>query len=580
MRVTMVIPTYWSRSKEIGWKEGDAIYDHPTPIDEDGTLQRTLESMKILDNKNFKLVLLLCPTNEEILPQALDKVKNIVIKSEIEKEIETYIFTPNELHEMQKLQKKKFNQDSLELVKIKGYSSVRNACLFSAHVLAADLCVLIDDDEVFENRKWIDMSKEHINKRMYGRTVYGIAGYYLNKKDEFYDDVTMKPWMTYWDRFGSKTKAFDKIIACEPRIKITPFAFGGAMAIHKNMFKIVPFDPNVTRGEDIDYLINAKMFGFDFFLDNKLSIKHLPPKKSHPIWKRFREDIYRFLYEKSKLDNQYEVSNMSYVTASHFSPYPGDFLEDDLEDKIFKANVMLALDYISQNDLEGCKETVENIYLSKYEAVPKYDTFTEYRKVQKSWEIVISFVSRNRRELRAIMEKGNLSSIEQKLFEQKRVRIKSEDIVRLLSEMEEFKNFTKEEFKLLEPFIKIRFYEKNQFIFKEGGKDSKLYIILRGCVRIIRYTEEREEILIANICTRGILGETAIVNDRYFVYAIADETVELLMIEQKDIENLIEEHPVLGNKLLRMLLEKLYFKLSNNNDLLQKTLNQNTQIND
>ena len=580
MRVTMVIPTYWSRSKEIGWKEGDAIYDHPTPIDEDGTLQRTLESMKILDNKNFKLVLLLCPTNEEILPQALDKVKNIVIKSEIEKEIETYIFTPNELHEMQKLQKKKFNQDSLELVKIKGYSSVRNACLFSAHVLAADLCVLIDDDEVFENRKWIDMSKEHINKRMYGRTVYGIAGYYLNKKDEFYDDVTMKPWMTYWDRFGSKTKAFDKIIACEPRIKITPFAFGGAMAIHKNMFKIVPFDPNVTRGEDIDYLINAKMFGFDFFLDNKLSIKHLPPKKSHPIWKRFREDIYRFLYEKSKLDNQYEVSNMSYVTASHFSPYPGDFLEDDLEDKIFKANVMLALDYISQNDLEGCKETVENIYLSKYEAVPKYDTFTEYRKIQKSWETVISFVSRNRRELRAIMEKGNLSSIEQKLFEQKRVRIKSEDIVRLLSEMEEFKNFTKEEFKLLEPFIKIRFYEKNQFIFKEGGKDSKLYIILRGCVRIIRYTEEREEILIANICTRGILGETAIVNDRYFVYAIADETVELLMVEQKDIENLIEKHPVLGNKLLRMLLEKLYFKLSNNNDLLQKTLNQNTQIND
>jgi uncharacterized protein YneF (UPF0154 family) len=52
------------------------------------------------------------------------------------------------------------------------------------------------------------------------------------------------------------------------------------------------------------------------------------------------------------------------------------------------------------------------------------------------------------------------------------------------------------------------------------------------------------------------------------------------MIEQKDIENLIEEHPILGNKLLRMLLEKLYFKLSNNNDLLQKTLNQNTQIND
>ncbi len=149
------------------------------------------------------------------------------------------------------------------------------------------------------------------------------------------------------------------------------------------MFQIVPFDPHVTRGEDIDYLMNAKMFGFDFFLDNKLSIKHLPPKKNHPIWKRFREDIYRFLYEQTKIRSQYEVNNMNRVTPEDFEPYPGDFLKEDLEDKIYKTNVLLGLEYLSNGDVEACRESIKNIYLSKYEAIPKDDPFTNYRKTQK-----------------------------------------------------------------------------------------------------------------------------------------------------------------------------------------------------
>ncbi|GAH92656.1 unnamed protein product, partial [marine sediment metagenome] len=31
MRTVVVIPTYWERKKEIGFKEGDIVYDHATP---------------------------------------------------------------------------------------------------------------------------------------------------------------------------------------------------------------------------------------------------------------------------------------------------------------------------------------------------------------------------------------------------------------------------------------------------------------------------------------------------------------------------------------------------------------------
>lgn len=51
MKTAMVIPTYWGRESSIGWKEGDAVYDHPTPLDREGTLARAIESIKILNEK-------------------------------------------------------------------------------------------------------------------------------------------------------------------------------------------------------------------------------------------------------------------------------------------------------------------------------------------------------------------------------------------------------------------------------------------------------------------------------------------------------------------------------------------------
>lgn len=67
------------------------------------------------------------------------------------------------------------------------------------------------------------MASQYIGGRLYGKTIDGVAGYYLNKYGNYYDDVDIEPWMTYWDRFGFKGKAFDKIIGQEPRIKLTPF---------------------------------------------------------------------------------------------------------------------------------------------------------------------------------------------------------------------------------------------------------------------------------------------------------------------------------------------------------------------
>nr|QNO53322.1 hypothetical protein AFNPGKIM_00018 [Methanosarcinales archaeon ANME-1 ERB6] len=66
MKVTMVIPSYWARESEVDWKEGDAIYDHPTPLDSEGTLLRAIQSIENLEDKDFQLVILAVATAEDI----------------------------------------------------------------------------------------------------------------------------------------------------------------------------------------------------------------------------------------------------------------------------------------------------------------------------------------------------------------------------------------------------------------------------------------------------------------------------------------------------------------------------------
>jgi len=66
VRATIVIPSYWGRSSGESFNKNDAVYDHPTPLDFEGTLGRALESIRVLTNRDFNLVVLACATSPDI----------------------------------------------------------------------------------------------------------------------------------------------------------------------------------------------------------------------------------------------------------------------------------------------------------------------------------------------------------------------------------------------------------------------------------------------------------------------------------------------------------------------------------
>jgi hypothetical protein len=408
MKVTMVIPSYWGRKSQVGWKEGDAIYDHPTPLDKEGTLLRAIQSTDILGDKNFQLVIIAVASSEDIEPQVEKKVLNIIKSASAATELEILLFGPSHLKQVYNLLTSEGRKDYVDLFQPLGYSNVRNLCMFIPHILDSEAAVFIDDDEVFEDPNFISKTKEFIGKNVKGEIINAVAGYYLQSDGDYYLKKSYHPWMKYWDQVDRMNEAFDKVIGSEPRLKETPFVFGGNMVIHRNIFTVVPFDPDVPRGEDIDFLINARMFGFSFLLDNQLSIRHLPPPKTHPTWRRLREDIYRFIYERAKIESQKNVEGMTKVFADDFDPYPGCFLKNNLEEKINQSCNLLSEEYLAQGDRPGSKEALNNIILAKTDAVPKFNPFQKLCERQKRWRELMDYTAQGevRSQIRNIIYKG------------------------------------------------------------------------------------------------------------------------------------------------------------------------------
>jgi len=372
--------------------------------------------------------------------------------------------------------------------------------------------------------------------------------------------------MTYWDRFGMKAKAFDEIIGCQPRVKRTPFAFGGAMIIHRDMFQSVPFDPHITRGEDIDYVINSRMYGFSFFLDNTLSIKHLPVPKKHPQWKRIREDIYRFVYERAKIASQYKTGNMVMVTPEDFDPYPGEFLREDLDEKIFRSSMMLATDYMLKGDSEGCAEALNNIAISQRDAKPNFDAFSRYRLNQKLWEQISSIVGQKRYQLRKIMEEHNLTNIPITRNEQSTRDMSQEDIAVELQKAFDFK-MTKDEWARLAKSFHVKTYYEDEVLFRSGDFNNTMYILLKG--ELVLFSGARDtggEKEIAFLRKGDVLGESCMTNQPFTLNCRAAQFTELLGIDKDDIRKLVDDDPTLGVKFFQQILVKVVGKLRTNNE--------------
>jgi hypothetical protein len=259
--------------------------------------------------------------------------------------------------------------------------------------MGKDTAMLIDDDMIFSNPGYMRMVKESLEKRVSGRRIAGLAGYYtFNGRQEW--KLKRYPWKRHFDRERLMNEALSMLVRDTKKSGLIPtfFALGGNLVLTRNIFMDVHFDQEVERGEDMDFAMNAMMLGKTIYFHSMMGLEHHPPDSSQPAWLIMRRSIRRFLYQARKLRLQKPGAGMRLVRARDLGPYPGTCMRKDFPGKLVKANETLRAYYQRHGDAAGEREAKRNIALISDLLKERGDPFRDYMMKNDKWKEFMRFL--------------------------------------------------------------------------------------------------------------------------------------------------------------------------------------------
>ncbi|GAC1464132.1 MAG: hypothetical protein PVSMB7_06750 [Chloroflexota bacterium] len=327
----VVVPTYWTRSSQES-RDGDAVYDHPTPVNGESTLRALLKSLEALDTSTFYLLVLVSVTGPDVAADAEAAVSALAGEFP---SLQTIVFGSTGLkhvHERLVAHDLAYATDFLNL---SHYPKIRNLQLAIPLILQSDAIVAVDDDEIVTDPDFIHKAIEPLGQQLDDKTIDGLSGYYLQDDGGILLGIDPQKASSpnMYDRKASiMNAATQKLEEQHGNIVPTPFCFGGNMEFTADLAAGVGFDPRITRGEDIDYLINARLEGKNFFMRKDLRILHCPPEGGSykdASWSKLEQDVIRFAYEREKVRASQNDPSLQPVTLEELMPYPGQFLSPE-----------------------------------------------------------------------------------------------------------------------------------------------------------------------------------------------------------------------------------------------------------
>jgi hypothetical protein len=388
MRFCLAVPTYWTHPGGRG--EEEVIYDHPTPLDADGTLGRFLDSTQKLTDANSQVVVVAAAAAQSLQAAVEQRVRNLLINHPQSRP--PLLFSYSHLGKLQLYCRQQGHADFSGLLSLSGYAAVRNLTLVLANLLGADVMVSLDDDEIIADPQFLARINDDFSTLAKDYEMFGLAGLYETPQGEILAAEPTGDWVIFWPKIRWMNEALAELAATGSHLKLTPLALGGNMAVGASLYRFLPFDPAVTRGEDIDYVINARMFQVPFFLDRDLRVVHDPPAKPHPLWLRLRQDLHRFWYTRQKMLAQDFPMVPSLVTPGEFMPYPGNFLTDDLEIRAYRAHTALALEYLASGQAAEARQTLLNLSVL-HVTTPGKSAFRAYLDMVMHWRRLQSWLA-------------------------------------------------------------------------------------------------------------------------------------------------------------------------------------------
>lgn len=330
MNPCIVIPSYWAADpSEVG------AYDHAIAIDEPlPELARCLDSLDEVQGVVRTFILVVAPTGSEKAARA--RVNAIVRDHPY---LNTVVIGSEEAELIKQVIAEICPALAGEVVSLRGYGAIRNLGLAVASIFGHDVVVFMDDDEVALNEKFLVDAVYGLGMRTrQNLPVLAKTGHFIDADDShFAREDRAKPWERWWTK-RSEFNEWMRGALSGTRVCRSNYVCGGCMALHAEAYSKTPFDPWITRGEDLDYLFNLRLLGLEMWFDGAWFVRHLPPATADEP-NRFLQNVYRWLYERAKLKVCSMQPNLRQVTPASLMPYPGRWISEEVIDRINKTTL-------------------------------------------------------------------------------------------------------------------------------------------------------------------------------------------------------------------------------------------------
>jgi hypothetical protein len=376
----IVIPTYVGTKRRTPNYNIVATYDHVTPLTHQGELPRCLASLR--DNGIAAPILLLVVSENGVERDASAKIREIA--AAFRENLDIRVFDADVLTLFHARAEQLGLAGIKESISLTGYGATRNFGLVVSATLGFTEIIFIDDDEVVCGPDFLERALYGLGKlSKKGIPVLVKSGFYTDRGGHWKSKATRAWYNRYWEQGELFNRWITRAMSA-PRLSRSNVLYGGLMAIHREACRRVSFDPWIPRGEDLDYLLNVRMYGGSVWFDNKWSVQHLPPTERNEA-QRFRQDIYRWIYEHRKLEFSKTQIDLLQIQPHSLDPYPGPFLENSITTRVFVTALLRTIG--RPNDRQGYFRAAQ---VARREAKAYAEMFcSKYFEFQFGWPQVL-----------------------------------------------------------------------------------------------------------------------------------------------------------------------------------------------
>ena len=132
-----------------------------------------------------------------------------------------------------------------------------------------------------------------------------------------------------------------------------------------------------------------------------------------------------------------------------------------------------------------------------------------------------------------------------------------------------FDEIRSDELKIFARHMNFMDFKPKEIIFSEGDTGGFVCFVTKGSLDVIKQNEKGKDVVIASLGKGRSIGEMSVIDDFPRSATVrANTNSTLLILTRKGFEQLLEQHPQIGIKLLKGLAKLLSMNLRRTSSLL------------